>query len=252
MIQAGDQNADVRRGVEAFLRKLCDRDDLSATEIAAVRAVRGRVRDIAPGDDIIGLRAHVERSSLLLSGLCGRYSALREGPRQFTEISIPGDFIDLHGFVMKQLDHGVMAFSACRVLEVPHAELKALSEAHPHLTRLLWLETVIDAAIHRQWLLSLGRQSGLVRLARLLCELYVRLERVELAADHRMDLPMTQQQVGEALGFSSVHVNRVIQSLREQRLIAWRGQRVELLDWRGLVDLCEFDPTYLRLEKEPV
>lgn len=244
--------ADTQFGVDAFIRKLSRRDDLSDAELAALRAIRGRVRDIPANHDIIGLRAHVDHSCLLLHGLSGRYSAFRDGPRQFTEINVPGDFIDLHGFVMKQLDHGVLAFSDCRVLEVPHTQLKLLTDAHPHLTRLLWLETVIDAAVHRQWLLSTGRQNGPARLGRLLCELYVRLETVDLAYDRRMDLPMTQQQVGEALGFSPVHTNRTIQTLREKALLTWRDQQVDILDWDGLVALSEFDPTYLRLAKEPV
>lgn len=246
------QQADGTAGVRAFIQKLTRRDDLAADEIAALEALEGRVRDIPANRDVISFQAHVEHSSLVLSGLCGRYSAFRDGPRQFTEISIPGDFIDLHGLVMKQLDHGVLAFSNCRVLEIPHAQLRALTRTHAHLTRLLWLETVIDAAIHRQWLLSMGRQNGPARLARLLCELYVRLEAVDLARGHAMDLPMTQQQVGESLGFSPVHTNRTIQALRERGLVAWRGQEVEILDWPGLATLSEFDPGYLRLIKQHV
>ncbi len=252
MIGTKNQRVDVAVGIRAFVQKLARRDDLSADELAALENLKGRVRDVPAHSDIIGLRAHVDNSSLVLSGLCGRYSAFRDGPKQFTEINVPGDFIDLHGFVMKQLDHGVLAFSDCRVFEIPHAELRTITEKHPHLTRLLWLETVIDAAIHRQWLLSMGRQSGPARLARLLCELYVRLETIGLAFDHRMDLPMTQQQVGETLGFSPVHTNRTIQTLREKRLLTWRDQEVEILDWTGLTALAEFDPTYLRLSKEPV
>lgn len=244
--------ADGTDGVRAFIRKLARRDDLAADEIAAIEDLKGRVRDVPANRDVISFQAHVEHSCLVLSGRCGRYSAFRDGPRQFTEISIPGDFIDLHGLVMKQLDHGVTAFSDCRVLEIPHTQLRALTRTHPHLTRLLWLETVIDAAIHRQWLLSMGRQNGPARLARLICELYVRLETVGLARDRRMDLPMTQQQIGETLGFSPVHTNRTIQTLREKDLVAWRGQQIEILDWPGLVLLSEFDPAYLRLVKEPV
>lgn len=252
MIGASTQRIGEGTGLRAFIQKLSRRDDLSAAEIRALEGLTGQVRDVPAGRDIIGLRAHVDHSTLVLSGVCGRYSALLDGQRQFTEISIPGDFIDLHGFVMKQLDHGVLAFSDCRVLEMPHSELRVLTEASPHLTRLLWLETVIDAAIHRQWLLSIARQSGPARLARLICELYVRFDTVGLTHDLRMDLPMTQQQVGETLGFSPVHTNRTIQVLRERRLLSWRDQEIEILDWPGLSALSEFDPTYLRLAKEPV
>ncbi|AYV49602.1 Crp/Fnr family transcriptional regulator [Caulobacter flavus] len=246
-----DRGEAVKEGRAAFIRKLARRDDLSAVEIAELQGLQGRIRDVRAGEDIIALRAHVEMSSLLLWGVCGRYSAFRDGPRRFTEINVPGDFIDLHGFVMKQLDHGVLAFSDCRILEVPHSHLRDLTRKHPHLARLLWLETVVDAAIHRQWLLSTG-QNGPARLGRLLCELYVRLEQVGLASRFQMHLPMTQQQMGEALGFSLVHVNRTVQVLRRNRLLSWRGQVLELLDWERLVALSEFDPTYLRLHKEKI
>jgi CRP-like cAMP-binding protein len=238
--------------IEQFIHKLGRRDDLPEAERDALRGLETRVREIEAGRDIIAYSAHVEVSSLLLTGLSGRYSALAAGRRQFTEVNVPGDFIDLHGFVMKQLDHGIQAFSACRILEVPHDQLKSLTERHPHLMRLLWLETVIDAAIHRQWLLAMGRQNGPARLARLVCELYVRLEAVELAYDLRMDLALTQRDLGDILGFSAVHTNRTLQTLRERCLLTWRDQEVEILDWRGLVDLAEFDPVYLRLQKEPV
>jgi CRP-like cAMP-binding protein len=238
--------------IERFIHKLGRRDDLPEAERNALRGLDVRVRDIESGRDIIAYGSRVNVSSLLLTGLSGRYSALAGGRRQFTEVSLPGDFIDLHGFVMKQLDHGVQAFSACRILEAPHEQLKTLTERQPHLMRLLWLETVIDAAVHRQWLLAMGRQNGPARLARLVCELYVRLEAVELAYDHRMDLALTQQDVGDILGFSAVHTNRTLQVLRERGLLTWRDQQVDILDWRGLVDLADFDPTYLRLRKEPV
>lgn len=238
--------------MEPFIRKLERRDDLSADERQALRELTGRLRDVPAGGDVIGLAAKVEFSAVLITGLCGRYSALASGARQFTEISVPGDFVDLHGFVMKRLDHGVHAFSDCRVLEVPHEQLKTVTERYPHLTRMLWLETVVDAAIHRQWLLALGRQDAPARLARLLCELYLRLEAVDMAKGLSMDLPLTQQELGEALGFSVVHANRTVQALRRRGLIAWRDRRVEILDWPRLVQLAEFDPAYLRLQKAPV
>ncbi len=238
--------------MDPFIRKLERRDDLSQPERDALRGLAGRLRDVPAGRNIIDLAARVEASSMLVSGLCGRYSALVSGARQFTEIGVPGDFVDLHGFVMKRLDHGVHAFSDCRVLDVPHDQLKVLTERHPHLTRLLWLETVVDAAIHRQWLLALGRQNAPARLARLICELYARLEAVDLARDLRMTLPLTQQELGEALGFSVVHANRTLQALRRRDLVTWRDQAVEILDWERLAQLAEFDADYLRLHKEAI
>ncbi|WP_291873518.1 Crp/Fnr family transcriptional regulator [Caulobacter sp.] len=238
--------------MDPFIRKLERRDDLSEVEREALRALPARLREVRAGRNVVGYAARVQVSCLLISGICGRFSALASGARQYTEISVPGDFVDLHGFVMKHLDHGVHAFSNSTVLDVPHEALKTVTERYPHLTRMLWLETVIDAAVHRQWLLALGRQNGPARLAHLICELYLRLEVVGLASDMRMDLPLTQQELGEVLGFSVVHANRTLQALRRRDLITWRDQKVEILDWARLAQLAEFDPTYLRLQKEPI
>jgi CRP-like cAMP-binding protein len=238
--------------IDIFIRKLGRHDDLTPEESAALRDLPGDLREVPAGQDVVRAHQRVDHSSLLLSGLCGRYSALRDGRRQYTEINVPGDFVDLHSFVIKQLDHGIVAFSTSRFLQVPHEALARLTTAHPHLTRLLWLETVIDAAIHRQWLLAMGRQDGPARLARLICELYLRLESAELARGLRMDLPMTQHELGETLGFTAVHTNRSLRILRERQLLDWRDQQIDIHDWDALADLAEFDPGYLRLVKEPV
>jgi CRP-like cAMP-binding protein len=238
--------------IDIFVRKLSRHDDLPPDEIAALRDLPGELREVRAGQDVVRAHQRMDHSSLLLSGLCGRYSALRDGRRQYTEINVPGDFVDLHSFVIKQLDHGIVTFSTSRFFEVPHAALARLTADHPHLTRLLWLETVIDAAIHRQWLLAMGRQSGPARLARLICELYLRLESAELARGLRMDLPMTQHELGETLGFTAVHTNRTLQALRERQLLDWEDQQIEIHDWNALADLAEFDPRYLRLTREPV
>src|SRR5690606_27417368 len=110
----------------------------------------------------------------------------------------------------------------------PHSRLRELTEKHPHLARMLWLETVVDAAIHRQWLVAMGRRSGLGHLAHLLCELYVRLKAVGQTEGAGFDLPLTQSMLGDALGLSTVHVNRLIAELRREGLVRWNQSRVEI------------------------
>lgn len=200
---------------------------------------------IRPGDRPV-------HSTFLVSGLCARYSLTVAGERQFTEISVPGDFIDLHSLLMKQMDHGIMALSDCVVAPAQHGDLRRLTELHPHLTRLLWLETVIDGAIHRQWLVAMGRQNAASRLAHLICELYLRLEAGGQAEDHHFTVPLTQTVLGDILGLTPVHVNRVMMELRHQGLIEWKGAQVVILDWDRLATFAEFDPIYLRLRRDPV
>jgi CRP-like cAMP-binding protein len=144
-----------------------------------------------------------------------------------------------------------MALTPCTLGVVPHDALRAISENQPHLTRLLGLHIAVDAAIHRQWIVSIGRQSAREQAAHLLCELFIRLQAVGLTEGHSFKLPLTQAELGDTLGLSTVHVNRILQELRAEGLITWRGDTVVLEDWPRLQEVAEFDPAFLCLEREP-
>ena len=131
-------------------------------------------------------------STLLLDGLMCRYKDLRNGSRQISELHVSGDFVDLHSFTLKKLDHNIMALTPCRIAQVPHERLKAITEQFPHLTRVLWFSTNLDAAIHREWVLSLGRRTALARLAHLFCELHARLQIVGLTDGLDYKIGLTQ------------------------------------------------------------
>ena len=236
----------------ALIEKLTRRDIVSATEIAALAEVLEPPRKVDAGVDIVLEHAFTDHSILLLSGFTARYSTLADGRRQITEINVAGDFVDLHSLLMKQMDHGVVALTDCVTANAPHIRLIDITERHPHLGRLLWLDTIIDAAIHRQWLVAMGRRSGLGHLAHLVCELYLRLQAVGQTGDLSFDLPLTQNILGDALGLSAVHVSRLISELRAEGVVQWSGGRIDILDWRRLAEIAEFDPTYLRLQSEPV
>ena len=235
-----------------LVEKLLRRDDLDRDEIGVLLDVLDPPQSVPAGRDFVVEHSHPTHSTLLLSGFAGRYSTLEDGGRQITELAISGDFVDLHSLLMKQMDHGVVALTDVVVAHAPHARLRTVTETHPHLARVLWLDTIIDAAIHRQWLVAMGRRTGLGHFAHLLVELYLRLEVVGLARDRAFDLPLTQTVLGDALGLSAVHVNRLAAELRRKGLATWTHPRVEIHDWEALVDLAEFDPTYLRLHREPV
>lgn len=238
--------------IETLIRKMARRDQLAEPERTYLEAVFEPARRVGRGGAVLEPGDHASRSTLLISGLCARFTTLSDGGRQFTQIHLPGDFVDLHSLLMKQMDHGVMALTDCVITSAPHAKLKRMTEEQPHLTRMLWLETVVDGAIHRQWLVTLGRQDALSRLAHLLCELGLRSEGAGLSGREAFDLPLSQAELSDFLGVTPVHFNRTLMSLRALGLADWRGGRVEIRDWAGLVELGEFDPTYLRLQNEPV
>lgn len=239
-------------GLDNLIEKLGRRDTLSPDETSALRNVVDAARHIPGGSDIVREGERPDHSTLLACGFTARYVTLLDGGRQITELNVAGDFIDLHSFVMKEMDHGVQALTDCVVVTAPHSALRMLGENHPHLMRLLWLDTVIDAAIHRQRIASMGRRTGLAHLAHLICELYKRLEVVNRAVDLAFELPLSQAVLADVLGLSTVHVNRLIAELRALDVVAWSQNQIEILDWEELVRLAEFDPTYLRLQHEAV
>lgn len=238
--------------MDELIEKLGRRDVLTPHEAAALRGGLGRPQSVAAGTDIVREGDRQDHSTLIVSGFTARYTTLADGGRQITELNVSGDFIDLHSFVMTQMDHGVVALTDCVIAQAPHAALRRLTEEHPHLTRLLWLDTVIDAAIHRQWIACMGRRTALAHLAHLVCELYKRLEVVRLAADCTFELPLSQAVLADVLGLSTVHVNRLIAELRSGGVLTWAQGHVKILDWDKLAELAEFDPAFLRLRSEPV
>jgi CRP-like cAMP-binding protein len=238
--------------IERHLLKLRRRAEVGADEEKAIRDAIGELRTYPADHVIIRAGQQIEASTLLLDGLMCRYKDLSDGQRQITELHVAGDFVDLHSFTLKRLDHTIMTLTPCRVAMVPHERLARITEQFPHLTRLYWFTTNMDAAIHREWELSLGRRTALSRIAALFCEMRLRLEVVGMTEGQTYALPLTQTDLAECLGLTPIHVNRTLKELREQGLVHFKSGRVTILDWDRLRDIAEFDPAYLYLEPIPL
>jgi len=231
-----------------LIKQLLQRGSLSDEEVEALNAAIGGTREVAADDEIIGEGMVASQSTLLMTGFAARFKDMSNGKRQILAFHVKGDFVDLHSFLLKKMDHGVIALTPCMLAWVPHERIREITERFPNLTRQLWLSTLIDAAIHREWLVSFGRRPTLSNVAHLICELFVRLSSVDEAEGFHFRLPITQEELADARGISIVHLNRSIQELRARGLIVWRGEEVRIEDWNGLKALAEFDPSYLRLE----
>lgn len=190
---------------------------------------------------------HPLKSTLLLRGFAARAKTSAEGRRQITALHVAGDFIDLHSFPLKVMDHDVVAVTECLVATFPHSSLAHIVATEPNLATALWLLTLLDGAIHREWLVAMGATPGFAHMAHLFCEMFLRLNAVGLTHGNTFTFPMTQAEVGDTLGMSAVHVNRVLQDLRRQGLIEWDGRHGRILNWPELVRVGQFDPTHLYL-----
>ena len=235
--------------IERLLMKMRAREEIDEAEARVLAALVSETRDFAADSNVV--RAEVEQcaSNLLLDGMMCRYKDVANGERQIMELHVPGDFVDLHSFILKKLDHNVMALVPSRIAVVPHERIADVTRKHPHLARTLWLSTLIDAAIHREAIVSLGRRTALARIAHLFCEMYVRLEMVGMTDGSRYKLPLTQADLAECLGLTSVHINRTLKELRERGIASFQSGMVTIEDQAALEHVAEFNPSYLYLEQ---
>ena len=235
--------------ITAHLKKVRLRSAISAEEERVIRGLISETRTFPPDRMIVRAGENLTNSLLLLDGWLVRCKDLPSGDRQIMEIHVAGDFADLHGFTLKRLDHDIVTVSDCVIGIVPHERLKEVTEKYPHLTRVYWLLTNIDAAIAREMALSLGQRSALSRMAHLFCELHVRLGIAGKSGESAFEFPMTQREMAECLGLTVVHVNRTLQELRRRRIVETANGQLVILDKKGLAALAEFDPLYLQLER---
>lgn len=242
---------DLERKIAPLITQLSNRDRISDEERKILVGGFHGSKTYTAGSEIIFEGDRPTMSQLVVGGITGRYKVLTAGGRQITAVHIPGDFMDLHGFLLKKLAHGVVALTDCEVAHIQHDNVQKIIDSAPHLGRMLWLDTLIDASIHREWLVAMGRLPSDAQLAHIICEMFLRFKVVGLTDEMSFNFSITQTTLADIAGLSIVHVNRSVQSLRKSDLISWKGATVEILDWTRLSELAEFDPTYLCLSNEP-
>lgn len=190
-----------------------------------------------------------EAVHLILEGFACRAKHMPDGGRQIVAYLLPGDFCDLHAHVLDVMDHSVTTLSECRVAEIPRWLVSDLF-ARPGIAEALWRSTLIDEAVLREWLANNGRREAEKRIAHLICEIYVRLRGVGLVDGHAFSLPLSQEDIADAAGLSTVHTNRCLQALRADHLISLKNGELTILDPQGLARLCDFSAGYLRIAKD--
>lgn len=221
------------------------RHGLTTQELAALDAAVSGERTLSAGDDIVRRGERVDTSTYLIDGFVIRSAVDSDGGRQILGLHVPGDFLDLHAFPLKRLDHDVTAVGEVRIAQVPHHALRAILEQQPHLTRILWYSTLLDAAMHREWIFRLGRLDALGRVCHFLCETEMRLRFVGRSDGVRFAMPLSQREIADVCGITTVHMSRTMTTLRQLDLVRFDGGQAILVDHARLAEIAEFDGDYL-------
>jgi CRP-like cAMP-binding protein len=235
---------------DTLMRKLLSVFTLSDEEGEAIRRLPLQLADIKADQDIVREGDSPSRCCILIEGFASIHKVTGEGRRQIMAFQIAGDVPDLQSLHLTYLDSSIGTLSRCKVGFVRHEALRELCRTYPRIGDALWRTTLIDASIFREWIANVGQRPAYARLAHVLCETYARMKAMGLAEGDSCDFLITQQELAEATGMSSVHVNRTIQDLREAKLIRLTTSRLTILDWDALVAAGDFSAEYLHLKDE--
>jgi CRP-like cAMP-binding protein len=236
---------------EPVVRRLNALRRLSEGGIAAIRAaVRERPMRAAAGEDLVCEGDRCDCVRLFLSGWACRYKALEDGRRQIVGLILPGDTCDAYGYLLPTMDHSIATLTPVTYCELDRAAFERLLSADVSVVEAFHCETLTAKAIQREWAINLGRRDALERVAHTICELFERLRVVGLADGNSFALPVTQMDLADAAGLSTVHLNRTLQELRGAGLITLRDRSLTILDHQALCNTAMFNPNYLHLERK--
>ena len=233
-----------------LVRKLESIVSLTEDEKQALADLPMQVITLRGDQDIVREGDRPSRCCLFLEGIGCTYKVTADGRRQIVAFNIPGSIPDLQSLHLETLDTSVSTLEPCRVGFIQHEAIQDLCDRHPRIAAAFWRKALIDAAIYREWVINIGQRDAYTRMAHLLCEMVMRLNAVGLASDDACELPITQSELGDALGITTVHVNRVLKQIRADDLVRTKGAVLTIPDWEALKRAGDFDPNYLHLRPE--
>ncbi len=242
------QELPATEALEPMARKLEYRQKFDADDRAALLALPHKIKVLEPHDYIVRQGDRAEFSCVLLSGFCVRQKIVGNGYRQIVAIQMKGEMVDLQNSLLGVADHAVQMLTAGKIAMIPREEIVRIAFERPAVGKAMWIDTLVDGSIFREWVANVGRRDARTRIAHLLCEFSLRLKLAGLGEPTNYELPMTQEQLADATGLTPVHVNRTIKTLEADGLIDRTSARsITIGDWRRLADVGDFQSNYLHL-----
>lgn len=240
---------DKGRYLENLVLKLETHAPLPSEEREKLRGLPLTLKRFEAGQDIVSEGERTKQCCLVAEGLVCRYKIVGEGGRQILSLHLPGDIPDVHSLLIDRMDHSLGTLTEAVVGFIPHEAVRSLTRSSYRISEALWRETLIEASIYREWMVGIGRRSAPSRIAHLFCEFLTKMTAIGLADGRTCKLPLTQPEMADALGLSTVHMNKKLREIREAGLLTLRANRLKVHDWEGLCALADFDPDYLHIKR---
>lgn len=240
--------SDIVHAMDLAIRRLRQQAPLTDEDVDAIRALSGEVRTLNPASYLVREGEVPRICTFLLEGFAYRQKLASDGARQIVALHIPGEALDFQSLYLAHADHNVQTLSRATVLTVPRGEVQALIARSPTFAHAVILNILTEASIMREWVLNIGRRDARTRLAHLLCEFALRMDGQGLTGAAGYELPMTQEQLGDALGLTSVHVNRTLKVLEGEGVLTRQGRRIRFWDWEQMRRIADFSALYLHLD----
>jgi CRP-like cAMP-binding protein len=229
----------------ALVRRLQIASGLSQDDVKEIQELPITVKDYPAERAVVCDGERATDCCLIVDGFCMRSKTISDGRRQILSLHIPGEIPDLMSLFLHVMDHDLSTLTPCTLGFIKHEALQRLHRRAPNVAEIFWRDTLIDAAMFREWIVNVGQRSAPGRLAHVMVELRERLKLIGRVQGNDFEMPLTQEQIGEALGITAVHANRVIRQLREDGIVEMQRGRVKVLDEAKLWDLADFDGRYL-------
>ncbi len=238
---------DTDHSLAPMVRKLEQWHPLNDAERAALLALPHTVRDLKAHQYVVWDGDKPQNACLLLSGFAFRHKLAGTGSRQILSIHMRGDLIDLQNSLLGTADHNVQMMTDGTLALIPVQAVVDLAFRMPAIGMAMWYETLVEGSIFREWILNVGRRDAFTAIAHLLCEFALRAEAAEIGQSAHYELPLTQEQLADAVGLTAVHVNRTLMRLEEEGHIRRNRRVIEIDDWQTLAKVADFEPRYLHI-----
>lgn len=240
-------NKDVASHLTPLIDRFALHSPISSEDRAELGKMPYKLRSYEAGSYLLRDGDAPVQCGVLVSGFAYRHRVSAAGLRQIVSVSIPGEVYDLQQLHLATADHNVQTLTRCTVATIAHAALLEIAAKRPSVARAISATTIVDLSIAREWMLNIGRRDARMRTSHLFCELAFRLNRGSVPSGHTFDLPMTQEQLGDALGLTPVHINRTVRGLVKDGLIVNSHRSITIPNWGALVDEAGFNSRYLHM-----